>query len=135
MADKVTGTTRWANIEPTKGFVFWACVATAVLTIFVGFKWGGWVTGGTAREMAEAYAVEARADLAAASCVERFGRGPEAGARLAALKKTDSWMRGSYMDKAGWATPIGAGEPVQLAGERCAEKLLSSGSPAAPMTN
>jgi hypothetical protein len=135
MTDKVNITTRWTNIEPTKSFVFWACVATAVLTIFVGFKWGGWVTGGGAREMAESYAIEARADLAVASCVERFNHGPDSGARLAALRKTDSWMRGSYMDKAGWATPVGAGEPVQLAGERCAEKLLSSGSPTARMTN
>ena len=126
MADKVTGSTRWRNFEPTKGFVFWACVATMALTIFVGFKWGGWVTGGTARAMAENSAVEARADLAVASCVERFGRGGEAPARLAVLKKTESWMRGSYMEKAGWATPVGEDEPVRLAGERCAEKLLST---------
>lgn len=126
MADKVSISTRWKNLQPTKKFVFWACVATIALTVLVGFKWGGWVTGGTAREMAAASAAEARAQLAVASCIERFGQGPDVEARLAKLKETDSWMRGSYMEKAGWATPIGATEPVRDAGDRCADRLLEA---------
>ncbi len=125
MKDKVNISTRWNNIEPTKKFVFWSCVGTAALTIFVGFNWGGWVTGGSARTMAAGAATEARVHLVADSCAQRFSQGADVGARLAALKKTDSWMRGSSLEKAGWVTPPGADGPVANAGDRCAEQLLS----------
>ena len=45
---------RWSDARPTKTVVFWSCVATMVVTMIVGFTWGGWVTGGTALKMAEA---------------------------------------------------------------------------------
>lgn len=125
MSEKASISTRWKNTEPTKKFVFWACVASIAVTILVGFNWGGWVTGGTARAMAENAADEARIQLAVVSCVERFGQGANADGRLNKLEKTDSWMRGSYMEDEGWATPIGADEPVRGAGERCAEQVLA----------
>lgn len=125
MAEKSAISSRWKNFEPTKKFLFWACVASVALTVLVGFKWGGWVTGGTARAMAESAADEARIRLAVVSCVERFGEGADVGVRLAKLKETDSWMRGSFMEEAGWATPVGAEEPVRGAGERCAEQVLT----------
>ena len=98
--------TRWKNTEPTKNFVFWACVASVAVTILVGFKWGGWVTGGTAQAMAETAANEARIELAVASCVLRFGEAEDLNGRLAKLKKVGSWERGIYLEKAGWATPL-----------------------------
>jgi hypothetical protein len=124
MIEKATKSERWKNIEPTKKFVFWACAASIALTILIGFKWGGWVTGGTAQEMAERAADEARVDLAVASCIVRFGQGSGINVRLAKLKKTDSWDRANYMEKAGWVTPVGTNEPVRDAGAPCAEILL-----------
>ena len=44
---------RWRNAQPTKAMAFWLCVASMILTMIVGFAWGGWVTGGTAQKMAE----------------------------------------------------------------------------------
>jgi hypothetical protein len=125
MVDKPSISTRWKNLQPTKKFVFWACAASVALTVLVGFKWGGWVTGGTAQEMAEIDAANARAELVVASCIVRFGKAADVSTRLAKLKKTDSWMRGTYMEKAGWVTPLGATAPVPDAGERCAEQLLN----------
>ena len=125
MEEKANISARWKNIEPTKKFVFWACVSCIALTILVGFRWGGWVTGGTAQEMAESAANEARIEFAVASCVVRFGKGADVDERLAKLKKTESWKRDSYMEKAGWVTPVGAEDPVADAGGRCAELLLT----------
>ena len=45
--DKRSVGQRWSEAQPTKT-VAWCCVASAVLTMIVGFSWGGWVTGGTA---------------------------------------------------------------------------------------
>src|SRR5206468_9888883 len=33
---------RWSDARPTKTLVFWCCVASAVLTMIIGFSWGGW---------------------------------------------------------------------------------------------
>ena len=30
----------------------WAAIGGAILTMIIGFNWGGWVTGGTAQSMA-----------------------------------------------------------------------------------
>ena len=36
---------RWSAARPTKTATFWYCMASAVLTMIIGFGWGGWVTG------------------------------------------------------------------------------------------
>lgn len=43
---------RWAKARPTKTIVFCSWIAAVVLTMIVGFNWGGWVLGGTAQNMA-----------------------------------------------------------------------------------
>jgi len=58
-SEKVSLGQRWTKARPTKTLVFWLCVACAALTMIVGFTWGGWVRGATARSMAEAGAEEA----------------------------------------------------------------------------
>ena len=37
----------------SKTVLFWACAGSAIVATIVGFSWGGWVTGGTARDMAD----------------------------------------------------------------------------------
>ena len=44
----------------------WGAVVGAVACMIVGFSWGGWVTGGTARKDAATAAPLVRADQAAA---------------------------------------------------------------------
>src|SRR5689334_1097416 len=43
---------RWEDYQPGKSTLFWACAATVIATLIVGFNWGGWVTGGTSRSLA-----------------------------------------------------------------------------------
>ena len=116
---------RWENYQASKTVVFWACVACVVASLFIGFTWGGWVTGGTARGMAAQAATEARADLAAAVCVTRFGAGSDAVADLATLKAHDSWERSDYLEKGGWVTLAGMKQPIDGAAHLCAERLLA----------
>jgi hypothetical protein len=33
---------RWESYQPSKSTLVWACAATAVATMIVGFSWGGW---------------------------------------------------------------------------------------------
>ncbi len=116
---------RWEKAQATKTQTFWACAACVAATIAIGFTWGGWVTGGTASEMATRAATEARSQLAADVCVERFAKGPDATAQLAALKNSDTWKRDSFIEAGGWATLAGMDKPVDGAASLCAQALLT----------
>jgi hypothetical protein len=117
---------RWENYRPSKGIWFWSGVGCIVATIVVGFAWGGWVTGGTATQMAADAATGARAQLAAADCISRFQSSPDAAAQLAVLKKTESYERSDLIDKGGWTTMPGSKDPVAGAGDICSNKLLAT---------
>jgi hypothetical protein len=117
---------RWEAWRPSKATWFWSCVGCVIATVIVGFAWGGWVTGGTAQEMAQSAASDARAQLAAAVCVDRFMQGPDAKTRLASLKKSDYWSRDDVLQKGGWLAIAGMKEPVDGAAELCAEKLVAT---------
>jgi hypothetical protein len=60
---------RWIDARPTKTAMFWSWVLVVVLTLIVGFEWGGWVTGKTAKSMAEAASNDAVIARLAPLCV------------------------------------------------------------------
>jgi hypothetical protein len=84
--------------------LFWACAGSVIVATVVGFHWGGWVTGGSAREMAADSAAQARQELAAVVCVDCFMAAPDAGVKLAALKEiTSSYAQSKFVEEGGWA--------------------------------
>jgi dienelactone hydrolase len=98
-----------------------ACGAVALAV--VGFSWGGWVTGGTARQMA---ADQAKTEVVAALvpiCLEQSKHDPQLAAKLAQLKTTVSYNRGDFIMKAGWATMPGAIDANRQVANACVEKL------------
>lgn len=100
---------------------FWGAVAGAAALAFVGFNYGGWVTGGTATEMAQTAVIDRLVPI----CVGQFKGDAENAAKLAVLKKTDSWKRAEYVSKQGWATMPGATEANSKVADRCADQLSS----------
>lgn len=120
----------FSNYRASKATLFWSCAGVAVLTMVVGFSWGGWVTGGTAAEMAESQVEEARATLVATICVDRFMAAPEVRANLVALEEESSYSRDDFLSDAGWTTLAGAEEPVDGAAEICADRLAEVELPA-----
>ena len=126
MANNASLGRRWESYQPSKGIWFWSCAACIVATVVIGFAWGGWVTGGTARKMAADAAAGANAQLAATDCVHRFENGPDATAQLAALKKAESFQRSDLIEKDGWATMPGTKDPVEGAALICAQQLVKS---------
>ena len=128
--------------QASKTVLFWACAGSAVLTLAVGFYWGGWVTGGTAREMAEQSAAQARQELVAAVCIDRFMTAPDMHAQLSALQGLErSYQRGKFVEDGGWAImPVSSSAaeslPVTSRDQReaaglCAEALAKQEVPAA----
>ena len=117
---------RWEDYQPAKSTLLWACAATVVATLIIGFNWGGWVTGGTSRSLAAAAADVARGELASAICVDRFKAAPDAAAKLAQLKAlTDSYSKRQFIETGGWATMPGKGSADRLGAEGCATALAT----------
>ncbi len=113
----------WENIKPA----LWGIAGGAIAAIIIGFAWGGWVTGGTAENMAEEMAEVAVADRLAPICVEQFNQNSQKDQNLKELKKTDSWMRGDYVKKQVWAIMPGEKEADSKVAEKCAAMLVGSG--------
>ncbi len=115
---------RWDEARPTKTIVFWSWVGSVVLTMIIGFAWGGWVTGGTARSMAQTMAEDAVVKRLAPMCVVQFNRDPGKDQKLKELEKTDSWQRSEYVEKQGWATMPGEETPDSKVASECARLLM-----------
>jgi hypothetical protein len=120
---KATLSERWRDAQLTKTAVFWSCVATMVLTMIVGFAWGGWVTGGTAQTMADKIAQDAVVKRLAPICVVQYNQDSGKVQKLRELQAVDSWQRRDYVEKQGWATMPGEEKPDSSVAEDCARLL------------
>ena len=111
---------RWSAARPTKTIVVWSWLACAAITMVIGFTWGGWVTGSTARSMAE----DTVAVRLAPICVVQFKSDPGKSQKLKELKEASTWQGGDYVKKQGWATMPGEAEPVSKVADECAKLLM-----------
>lgn len=96
----------------------------AVATMIVGFSWGGWVTGGTALDMAKANASTAVVTALTPICVEQFQKGPDSANKLVELKKASSWEQSTFVEKGGWSSMPGSKDAnVSGVSQACATAL------------
>ena len=114
----------WGDARPTKTAVFWSWIASIVLTMIIGFAWGGWVTGGTAQSMAEKMAEDAVVKRLAPMCVVQYKQAPGKDQKLKELEKTDTWQRSEYVEKQGWATMPGEEKPDSKVASECVRLLM-----------
>jgi len=117
---------RLSEARPTKTILFWSCVAAAVVTMIVGFSVGGWVTGGTARSMAQVMTEDALVRRLAPICVVQFKQDPGKDQKVKELKEVSAYERGDYVKKQGWARMPGEGEPDSKVADECAKLLMTS---------
>ena len=103
----------------------YGAAAGAVALAIVGFSWGGWVTGGTAKQMA---ANQASLEVVAALvpiCIEQSKQDPQVVETLAQLKDASSYQRSDMLMKAGWATMPGSNDPNRDVARACMETLTA----------
>ncbi|WP_180900248.1 hypothetical protein [Martelella soudanensis] len=117
---------RWAAYHPAKSTLVWACVLTAAVTMIVGFTWGGWVTGGTSRNLAAEAGDLSRSELATVICVDRFRAAPDSAQQMTDLKAmTSSYNQRQFIEAGGWATMPGQTTANRSAASACASALVS----------
>ena len=115
---------RWRDYQPTKTAIFWACLASIVLTMIVGFNWGGWVTGGSAQKTAETMARNAVIERLAPICVAQFNLDPDKALKLGEMNELSSYKQRQYVQDQGWATISGEEKPERNVATACTNLLL-----------
>ncbi|HET9821484.1 MAG TPA: hypothetical protein VFQ16_06640 [Burkholderiaceae bacterium] len=116
------------NIPVETKPALWGAVGGAVALAIVGFSWGGWMTTAKAEAAASVRVDSAVVDALAPVCVATFRRDAAFDANLTALKGVDSWSRGEFIEKGGWATVVGSKATAQVSSvaKACADLLTNA---------
>jgi hypothetical protein len=114
---------RWEKARPKKTIVFWAGLGLIILTMIVGFNWGGWVTGGTAQKMT----TDAVTQRLSSICVGQFNQDQQKDQKLTVLQDMRSYERREYVKEQGWATMPGEEEVNSKVADGCAKLIVQSG--------
>ena len=69
--------------------LLWGAYTGVLATVVIGFGWGGWMLGSTAKKMADQSTSSAIVAALAPICVDKFQHATEAKATLAELKLID----------------------------------------------
>jgi hypothetical protein len=94
-------------------------------TVIIGFNWGGWTLGSTAKQMAEKSANTALVAALAPMCADKFRQAADVSLNMTELKKVSSWMQDTYIEKGGWATFPGMASPEHGVAQACADLLTA----------
>jgi hypothetical protein len=112
--------------EPMNAFKpgAWGFILGSVLTMIVGFTWGGWTTSGSADRLALERSTTAVTAALVPMCLEKSKADPASSKKLTALKAmTSSYEQRDAVLKDGWAT-FGKAEANREVAEACVSELL-----------
>ena len=118
-------TSAWYQGESLKRLLQGAALG-AFATLGIGFSWGGFMLGSTAKTWVDSAANSAVIAAIAPICVDQFQRSADAANNLTALKKTDSWQQAAYVEKGGWAVMPGSKAADSGVSQACAAAILSA---------
>src|SRR6478672_6387327 len=101
----------------------WSGVGGALVTMYVGFNFGGWVTNGGAVAMAKETAATAVAERLGTICVAQFNRDTAKSQKLIEMKDKDTWDKGRYIETQSWAIMPGDEKAESGVSDACAKQL------------
>jgi hypothetical protein len=105
-------------------FGAWGVVVGAIVTMIVGFSWGGWTTGSSADRVAMERSTTAVTAALVPVCLEKSKADPARAKKLVALRAlTSSYEQREAVVKDGWAT-FGPGDANPAVAEVCLSELL-----------
>jgi len=108
--------------QEIKPFVWGMAVGMVVLMI-VAFSAGWVVTSGSAEAQAKMISTSAVLDRLVPISIAQFMKDPNRQERLTQMKAADSWKRGEFVQKQGWATMPGENTPDSGVADECARRL------------
>src|SRR5271169_758041 len=117
-------TSAWYQGESLKKLLQGAALG-AFATLGIGFSWGGWMLGSTAKTLADSTANSAVVAAMVPICVDQFQRSAAAANNLTELKKANVWEQATYVEKGGWAMMPGSKAVDSGVPQACAAILSS----------
>jgi hypothetical protein len=107
----------------------WGAVAGSVLTMILGFSYGGWTTSGTAAHLAQQQADTAVTTALVPLCIAQSKADGAVRIKMEELKAlTSSYEQRDFVTKTGWATVPGSEDVNRDVAEACATALLKTAS-------
>ena len=94
-------------------------ICGSVITIIIGFAWGGWKTKGGAKTMTD----EAVLASQAAICVAQFMKEPNHEEKFKEFKELSTYQRAEFIEKGGWDIMPGQEKAGYLVARACADGL------------
>ena len=105
----------------------WGVVIGSILTMIVGFSWGGWTTSSTALQGAMKQADTAVTAALVPICLAGEKADLTRAKKLGELKAiTSSYEQTEFVMKTGWATFPGQADPNRAVAEICAASVLKT---------
>lgn len=114
--------------EWLKPGVYGALIGAAAIG-FIGFSWGGWLTGGAADKMASAMARDEVVAAMVPICLDIARSDPNRITHLAAISDASSFKRRETMMATGWATVPGSDAPDGKLAVACLAALEDDSMP------
>lgn len=108
----------------TLGHLISTFVGAVVVTLIVGFTWGGWVTGSTAQAMAQDSTEEAIADRLGKICMAQAQQSADIQTQLEELKKIATYNRAKAVMEKPWAIMPGEESADRKVAVACAAALM-----------
>jgi pimeloyl-ACP methyl ester carboxylesterase len=107
----------------------WGAVVGSVVTMIIGFSWGGWTTSSTAARLAKIQADTAVTTALVPLCIAKSKADGAVVKKMGELKAlASSYDQRDFVTKTGWATVPGSEDPNRDVAEACAAALLKTAS-------
>ena len=97
----------------------WGLIGGAVITMIVGFAWGGWTTAGTAHATTQKAVVASQSAI----CVAQFVKQPDHEKKFKEFSDVSSWSRAEFIQKGGWDRMPGQDQADADVARACAEGI------------
>ena len=109
--------------------VVWGAVIGSVVTMILGFGYGGWTTSSTAARLAKQQADTAVTAALVPLCIAQSKADRAVLKKMGELKAlTSSYDQRDFVTKTGWATVPGNENPNSDVAQACADALLKTAS-------
>lgn len=107
-----------AAVKVTYGI--WGLIVGAIITMIIGFAWGGWRTAGKSNTMIDAALLTTRAAI----CVAQVTKDPNYQEILKEFMAQKPWDKAEFIEKGGWDRMPGEKETSgYMVSRACADGL------------
>ena len=100
-------------------FGVWGLICGSIITIIIGFAWGGWKTFSTTQKMSEQAVLASQAAI----CVAQFMKDPNHEEKFKEFREVCYYQRADFIEKGGWDIMPGQEKAGYLVARACADGL------------